>query len=113
MNEARDQQLLAIIRTQTEIAASDLDLSTVMQLIAERSMELTAGTAGVIEIAEGDQMSYKVPCGEATPFLGLKVPIEASLSGHCLREGRVLRCDDTSVDPRVDSVACQRVNAVS
>ena len=113
MSEARDEQLLAIIRTQTEIAASDLDLSTVMQLIAERSMELTAGTAGVIEIAEGNQMSYKVTCGEATPFLGLKVPIESSLSGLCLREGRVLRSDDTSVDPRVDSKACRRVNAAS
>ncbi len=113
MNSARDEQLLAIIRTQTEIAASDLDLATVMQLIAERSMELTSATAGVIEIAEGDHMAYKVTCGEATPYLGLKVPIKGSLSGLCLRQGEILRSDDTSVDPRADAETCRRVSAAS
>jgi diguanylate cyclase (GGDEF)-like protein len=104
---------MAIIRTQTEIASTDLELGTIMQLIAERSQELTAATAGVVEIAEGECMVYKVTCGEATPFLGFEVPIEGSLSGLCVREGRVLRSDDTSADPRVDGPACRRVNANS
>src|SRR5690349_16927965 len=104
---------MAIIRIQTEVASTDLELAPVMQLIAERSQELTGATAGVVEIAEGDQMVYKVTCGEATPFLGQEIPIENSLSGLCVREGRVLRSDDTSADPRVDGAACKRVNALS
>jgi diguanylate cyclase (GGDEF)-like protein len=108
-----NDQLLSIIRTQTEIASTELELGTVMQLIAERSQELTGAAAGVVEIAEGEMMVYKVTCGEATPFLGTEVPIDGSLSGLCVREGRVLRSDDTSVDPRVDSEACRRVNACS
>jgi diguanylate cyclase (GGDEF)-like protein len=39
--------------------------------------------------------------------------MDASLSGRCVREEKVLRCDDTGTDPRVDSEACRRVNALS
>src|SRR3954453_20073708 len=91
---------MAIIRTQTEIASTDLELGTIMQLIAERSQELTAATAGVVEIAEGDCMVYKVTCGEATPFLGFEIPIEGSLSGLCVRKGSVLARNNTSPTPR-------------
>ncbi len=108
-----DSQLRAIIRTQTEIAATDLDLSAIMQLIAERGQELTRASAGVIELAEGDEMVYRVTTGEATPYLGTRLKIESSLSGLCLREDRVLRSDDTGEDPRVDAEASRRVNARS
>lgn len=113
MSEPNGQHLLAIIQTQTEIAASDLDLDAVMQLIASRGQELTRANAGVIEIADGDEMVYRVTTGEATPFLGVRLKMASSLSGLCVTEGRVLRSDDTSTDPRVDAEACQRVNARS
>ena len=50
----------------------------------------------MIEIADGDEMVYRVTTGEATPFLGVRLKMAASLSGLCVREGRVLRCDDTA-----------------
>jgi diguanylate cyclase (GGDEF)-like protein len=112
-NVRRDERLLAIIRTQTEIAASDLDLLATMQLIAERSQELTRASGAVIEIVEGDEMVYEVTTGDATPYLGMKLKQEASLSGLCVAEGRLLRCDDTRDDPRVDAEACRRVNAAA
>ncbi len=113
MSQASAEHLRAIIETQTEIAASDLDLEAVMKLIASRGQELTGASAGVIEIADGDEMVYRVTTGEATPFLGVRLKIDASLSGRCVREERVLRSDDTSIDPRVDAEACKRVNARS
>jgi diguanylate cyclase (GGDEF)-like protein len=113
MSEPNSRHLLAIIETQTEIAASDLDLDAVMQLIAARGQELTRASAGVIEIADGDEMVYRVTTGEATPFLGVRLKMAASLSGLCVAEGRVLHSDDTSTDPRVDGEACRRVNARS
>jgi diguanylate cyclase (GGDEF)-like protein len=106
-------QLRAIIRTQTEIAASDLDAGTTMQLIAERAQELTRASAGLIELAEGEEMVYAVTTGEATPYLGMRLRKETSLSGRCVIEGQVLRSDDTGDDERVDSEACLRVNACS
>jgi diguanylate cyclase (GGDEF)-like protein len=113
VNKSNAEHLRAIIQTQTEIAASDLDLDATMELIASRGQELTGASAGVVEIADGDEMAYRVTTGEATPFLGVRLKMDSSLSGLCVREGRVLRSDDTDDDPRVDGEACQRVNARS
>jgi diguanylate cyclase len=66
MGEPSGEHLRAIIRTQTEIAASDLDLDAVMQLIASRGQELTGASAGVIEIVEGDEIVHRVTTGEAS-----------------------------------------------
>lgn len=112
-SESSDAQLREIIRTQTEIAASDLDPKAIMQLIAERAQQLTRSSSGVIELAEGEDMVYAVTSGEATPYLGTTLKRATSLSGLCVRESRVLRSDDTGLDPRVDAVACRRVNAIS
>jgi diguanylate cyclase (GGDEF)-like protein len=113
MSDGSGNRLRAIIQTQTEIAASDLDLDAVMELIARRAQDLTRGSGGVIEIADGDEMVYRVTTGEATPFLGVRLKMDSSLSGLCVREEKVLRCDETATDPRVDNEACQRVNALS
>ncbi len=106
-------RLRAIIATQTEIAASDLDLLATMTLIAERSQELTRASAAVVEIAEGEEMVYEVATGAARPYLGMRLEQHGSLSGLCLTEGRLLRSDDTGADPRVDAEACLRVGAAS
>jgi diguanylate cyclase (GGDEF)-like protein len=113
MTDRDRDHLRAIIQTQTEIAAGDLELDAVMELIARRAQDLTHGSGGVIEIADGDEMLYRVTVGEATPFLGLRLKMDASLSGRCVREEKVLRCDDTATDPRVDGEACRGVNALS
>src|ERR1044072_5532486 len=110
---SQDDRLRAIIHTQTEIAASDLDLLATMQLIAESSQELCGASAAVIEMADGEEMVYEVTTGEATPYLGMRLRRDASLSGRCVAEGRLLRSDDTSRDDRVDPDACRRVNAAS
>jgi diguanylate cyclase len=112
-NDRSASQLRAIIRTQTEIAASDLDPEAIMQLIAERAQDLTHASAGLIELVEGDEMVYAVTTGEATPYLGMRLKAATSMSGLCVRESEVLRSDDTSDDPRVDGVACKRVSAAS
>lgn len=112
-SERSAEQLRAIIRTQTEIAASDLEPEAIMQLIADRARELTGASSGVIELAEGEEMVYAVTSGEATPYLGTRLQLRASLSGRCVLEGQVLRSDSTTEDPRVDAEACRRVNAAS
>jgi diguanylate cyclase (GGDEF)-like protein len=106
-------QLRAIIRIQTEVVAGELHPEAIMQLIAERAQELTRASAGLIELADGDEMIYAVATGEATPYLGMRLQKQASLSGRCVIEGRVLRSDDTGDDERVDSEACRRVRACS
>jgi signal transduction histidine kinase/DNA-binding NarL/FixJ family response regulator len=67
----------------------------------------------VIELAEGEWMVYRAGSGTAAPHVGVRVPIASSLTGQCVREGRLLRCDDSETDPRVDRDACRRVGVRS
>ena len=84
-----------------------------MQLIAERSQELTRASGAVVEIAEGDEMVYEVTAGDATPYLGMRLKQSENLSGLCVVEGRVLRSDDTATDDRVNAELSEQANAAS
>jgi diguanylate cyclase (GGDEF)-like protein len=108
--EASRDRLMAIIKTQSEIAASDLDTNHLMHLVAKRAQELTDATSAVIEIPDGDEMVYAVTSGEATPYLGIRMDRRSTLSGLALDRGQVLYCEDTEIDPRVDRRASRRVN---
>jgi diguanylate cyclase (GGDEF)-like protein len=107
--EANRDRLMAIIRTQSEIAAADLDTDQVMNLVARRAQEITGATSAVIELPEGDEMVYAVVFGEATPYLGIRMDRRSTLSGLALDRGQVLYCEDTEIDPRVDRRASRRV----
>lgn len=103
------QQLLDIIRLQTEIAQLGLDLGQVMDLVVERTPALVGADGVAIELAEGEDMVYRAASGLATPHLGLRLKRDSSLSGRCVGTGESLRCDDSETDPRVDREACRRV----
>jgi diguanylate cyclase (GGDEF)-like protein len=107
--EQNRDRLMAIIKTQNELAASDLDSKQVMRLVANRAQELTGATSAVIELPDGDEMVYAVTAGEATPYLGIRMDRRSTLSAMALERGQVLYCEDTEIDPRVDSRASWRV----
>jgi diguanylate cyclase (GGDEF)-like protein len=111
--EASRDRLMAIIKTQSEIAASDLDADQVMHLVAKRAQEITGATSAVIELPEGEEMVYAVTSGEATPYLGIRMNRRSSLSGLSLDSGQVLYVEDTEIDPRLDRRTSRRVNARS
>jgi diguanylate cyclase len=113
METAQGDRLRAIIKTQSEIAAADLDSGAVMQLVAQRAQELTGASAGVIEVPDHNEMVYTVTTGDATPYLGIRMDRDSSLSGLALDLDQVLHCDDTEVDPRIDRAASRRVKARS
>lgn len=102
-------QLLAIIKTQTEIAKLGLDLNGVMTLVAEQSQVLTQAAGAVVELAEGEDMVYRATAGSAAGLLGLRLDRKTSLSGLCVATGATLYCDDSECDPRVDRNACRTV----
>ncbi|GAB3355964.1 diguanylate cyclase domain-containing protein [Lysobacter tyrosinilyticus] len=102
-------RLLGVIETQTEIVRLGSDLSGVMSLVAGRALELTHAIGAVVELAEGDDMVYRATAGIANPHLGLRIPRAHSLSGLCVEERHLLRCDDSESDPRVDIQACRRI----
>src|SRR5262245_44639382 len=107
--EPASAQLLAVIRTQTEIAKLGLDLNGVMTLVAERALGATGATGAVVELAEGADLVYRAVAGTAAGMLGLRLNRKASLSGLCVESAATLRCDDTETDSRVDREACRKV----
>jgi diguanylate cyclase (GGDEF)-like protein len=111
--EAQTSRLRAIIKTQSEIAAAELDSREVMWLVAQRAQDLTGASAVVIEVPDRDEMVYAVTTGDATPYLGIRLDRDGSLSGRALDLDQVVHCSDTEVDPRMDRTASRRVNARS
>lgn len=101
--------LLQVIKIQTDIARMGLDLGAVMQLVTQQTQELTKAAGAIIELAEGEEMVYRAAAGIAESQLGLRLKRSGSLSGQCVHEGQILRCDDSENDPRVDREACRKV----
>lgn len=56
----RGERLSRIIETQRDIAAADLDLHGVMQLICERTQELTNGGSASILLLDGEDLEVRV-----------------------------------------------------
>jgi diguanylate cyclase (GGDEF)-like protein len=107
------ERLRAVIDTQNQIASAHLNLDTIMRIVAEEARELTRADAAVLEIPEGEEMVYRAAVGTAAEYLDVRLRIDSSLSGHCLRENRVLRSADATDDPRTDREMALRVGARS
>lgn len=103
------QQLMQVLQIQTEIAKLGLDLGGVMQFIVEQTLPLINADGAAIELAEDGEMVYRAASGIATPQLGLRLRIDASLSGLSVMTGKILTCTDAETDARVDSEACRKV----
>ena len=108
------EHLAAIIETQYQIAAADLDVPRVMQLIVERTQALTGGAGAAIEMVERDEeMVYMAATGVAAPLVGVRRPVAGSVSGRCVRTGELVACTDTETDPNVDRALAQRTGVRS
>ncbi|MFC7653685.1 diguanylate cyclase domain-containing protein [Pseudoduganella danionis] len=86
-----------------------LDLGGVMHLVCQYASSLCHADGAVVELAEGDEMVYRATAGIAEGQLGLRLQRSGSLSGLCVTENRILQCDDSETDPRVDRPACRKV----
>src|SRR6201992_251349 len=58
-------------------------------------------------------MVYRCTSSSISAHLGLRIPRKGSLSGLCVSESKVLRCNDVSSDARVNKDACLKVNVRS
>ncbi len=112
-NDLEQQRLSEIVAIQRDVAHAHHDLQLAMDLIAERTHKLTDADSSVIEILEGNEMVYRAASGRAANFIGLRIKAQGSLSGLCVRENQILRCDNAETDPRVDKEACRKIGVTS
>ena len=107
------ENLLEIVKIQTEVVQQGLDLSGVMFLVALRAQQLSEASGAVVEIAEKDEMVYRAASGNTEKMLGYRNKAEGSLSGLCLKLGYPLICDNVETDDRVDKASCAKVGLKS
>ena len=101
--------LSRIISVQGEIVQAGLDPHKVVDVVTRRAQELTHSTGAVVELVDGDNLVYWSASGNVSPQLGMRVPVAGSLSGLCVKTGRVLQCNDSETDSRVNLEACRNV----
>jgi diguanylate cyclase (GGDEF)-like protein/PAS domain S-box-containing protein len=107
------QELGNIVTMQQEIAAANLELGPMMQLVAERAQQLTGASGAVIELVEGDAIICRAASGTSKNQLGTRLHVDSSLSGVAVRSGATLVCDDTELDPRANLAVARLVAARS
>ena len=58
--QEQSERLNRIIETQRDIAAADLDLPAIMELICERTQELTDADGATVLMLDGDEFVHTV-----------------------------------------------------
>jgi signal transduction histidine kinase/DNA-binding response OmpR family regulator/CHASE3 domain sensor protein len=109
--EAERQAVM--IQLQQAIATAKADDVTVLDLIVDQVMTLTAAAGAALTFVDGDVHVAKTARGDLLPWLGVRNPLANSLSGSVLakREPEVIQ--DTHLDPRVDRAISDKLGTRS
>lgn len=101
--------LAAVTAVQREIEALGADLGGALQLIASRAETLLRASGAAIALATSDPnlMDCRASSGVSAPPVGARLQVGSGFSGECVKTGRLLRCDDTDTDTRVDAETCR------
>jgi hypothetical protein len=107
--------LIALAAVKREVDSTGQDLEKALRLIANRARTFTRASGAAIALANAsgskDSDSKEIVCrgraGSDAPPLGAPLDLTSGFSGECIRSGKLLRCEDSETDPRVDSESCR------
>jgi GAF domain-containing protein len=94
-------------------AVPQIDLEPAIGVITERAQVLTGATGAAIALRKGDEVICRARAGRTAPDLGVRLQTDSGISAECLRTGEVVLCHDTSENPLVDRMSCQRLGVRS
>ena len=103
------ERFSGLIKIQKTIGESRGDLSTVMQAIVQERSVMPQSNGIVVELRDGDQLYYAAASGTSAAQIGLRLALNASLSGLSILTGEPQHCVDSHQDGRVNRAACDRV----
>lgn len=105
----RIERFRGLIAIQEKVSAADGDLQSVMDALVHEFSVMPQATGIVVELRDGDQLYYAAASGTSSGLDGLRLPLNASLSGMSVLKGAPLSCEDSETDSRVNRMACRRV----
>lgn len=91
------------------------DPITVLQRVVQQALVLLPQADGAsLEIRRDENLlEYLAAAGTLLPHVGLRLPVQGSLSGLSVLQARIQLCDDALDDPRVDREAVLATNVRS
>jgi TonB family protein len=97
-------------QTSLEISAGGFfeECSEALQRLAEQALKETDADGAAIAFREGDGAVGRASAGTG-PGVGARFHLNSGLSGECVRTGKIVHCDDTQLDLRVDPVICRQL----
>ncbi|WP_404713376.1 diguanylate cyclase domain-containing protein [Sphingomonas sp. MMS24-J13] len=109
--QAASHQLRAL---QSEIDEARGGLDAAMQMVVEGALGAIPQAAGaIVEMRDQDALVYRAGSGIAATSMGLRLDLDNSLSGDCIRTGEPRTWSEGQKELRVDAEAGRRVGARS
>src|SRR5580698_4505880 len=93
--------------------AEQFVLDEVLQLVAERAIAITGADGLGIALAENNEIVLRASAGSIKPDVGARIQRDSAFSGACFRTAKIIRCDDTETDDRVNLYACRQLGTRS
>jgi len=94
-------------RLREAIAAGAFEFEPVLAAIVEAARILTSASGAAIALRDENAVICRARSGETAPAIGARLSEDSGISGECLRTGKMLRCNDTQTDYRVDPEVCR------
>jgi hypothetical protein len=94
---------------QKEAESLGANIEASLSLIAVRCHSLLrcSGVAVALSGKDRSNMTCRASSGSNVPPMGATLKVGSGFSAECVRAGRILRCDDTEEDDRVDRESCR------
>jgi hypothetical protein len=106
-------RLHAIVQTQQQIAALELDHEALTNTIVLRAQRLCGGDGAAVQWFDGHDSVFHHCSGIASGHVGLRLDRSSSLAGLAALTAEAVYASDTANDPRADRDACARLGARS
>jgi putative methionine-R-sulfoxide reductase with GAF domain len=91
---------------QQSLADSSKTPDAIFRELAEAARILTNASGTALALRTNDFVVCRARSGQIAPEVGTRLDLESGISGQSFRTGKVLRCDDTKKDDRVDPGVC-------
>jgi diguanylate cyclase (GGDEF)-like protein/PAS domain S-box-containing protein len=92
----RNQERMAsIIATQRDVATANLDLDSIMSLVAARTHELTNADGAALLLLEGEYLNVKAAAGCVADEVRVRIPLCATMRAAWLDGGAAVTCAET------------------
>jgi hypothetical protein len=108
MSAERREQLSSIAAFQLRLTEIAPDREQALKLIAQQALKVAKADGTAIATSHGQSVDCCARAGSLAPPLGTAINTRSGLSNECLRNGEVVRCDDTETDTRADVNNCRQ-----